>query len=137
MQVERGFTIIELVVAIVVLGIAVPPLLAFFAQTGEASVRSERETTAYFLAMEKIEEVVADRHASGRGYAYLDAANYPSENPVSGFASYQRSVAFEEVDPSDLETAQSGSGYMKATVTVSYSGPSGSYALSCVFCNLP
>ena len=126
-------TVLELVAAIVILGIAVTPVLTYFFETCKKSVLPERHTKAYFLAIEKMEEIIADRHSSLRGYSYLDTANYPDESLSGG---YSRSVTFTEVSSTDLSTEQSGSGYKKISVTVSYSPPAGSYTLSYVVCDL-
>jgi prepilin-type N-terminal cleavage/methylation domain-containing protein len=128
-----GFTLIEVVAAVVLLGIAVPPILAFLAQSGVKGVFPERQTAAYFLAVEKLETIIADRHSPNRGYAYLTTANYPAETLSDG---YTRTVAFQEVAPTSLASAQSGSGYLRITVTVSYANPTGSYRISYVVCNI-
>ncbi len=130
---RAGFTLIEVVAALVVLGIAVPPVLAFLAQSGVKGVFPERQTAAYFLAIEKLETIIADRHSPTRGYAYLTAANYPEEALADGFT---RTVAFQEVAPTNLSTVQPGSGYLRITVTVSYSNPAGSYRISYLVCTL-
>jgi hypothetical protein len=128
-----GFSIIEAVAAIVLLGIAVPPILAFLLQGARGGIFPERQTTSYFLAMEKMEEIIADRHSSSRGYSYLTAAHYPDENLADG---YVRTVAFSEVSPVDLTAPQTGSGYLKITVTVTHAAPAGSYRISYLVCNL-
>ncbi|MCI0650602.1 MAG: hypothetical protein L0Z55_01825 [Planctomycetes bacterium] len=122
--------------AIVILAIALPPLLFAFSEGARDAVLAEKQTISAFLAQQKLEEIVADRHAAGRGYGYLASANYAAESPVAGFASFSRSVSFSEVQAADLATAQSGSGYKKAVVTVDYTGPTGSYVLTCVFCDI-
>lgn len=129
----KGMTLIELVAAIVVLGLIVPPVLMFFAETTKHSLQFERQTLAYFLAVEKMEMVMADRHAVDRGYDYLSPANYPSETLSNGFV---RTVGFQEVSPGDLSAGQSGSGYLKITVTVTYRNPDGNFNLYSLVCDL-
>ncbi len=130
-----GFTLPEVVMAIVVLGIALPPILFSLGKGARDAVYFEHHGIASALAQEKMEALVADRHSSNRGYPYLTNANYAAENPVSGFAGYLRSVSITEVAASDLSTASAGSGYKKVVVTVTYSNPTGSETLTCVLCN--
>jgi Tfp pilus assembly protein PilV len=128
-----GFSILEAVAAIVLLGIAVPPILSFLLEGARGGIFPERQTISYFLAMERMEEIIADRHSSSRGYSYLIPAHYPDESLTDG---YVRMVAFSEVSPADLATPQSGSGYLKITVTVTHAAPAGSYRLTSIVCNL-
>lgn len=128
-----GFTLLELIAAVALLGIAVPPILAFLAQSGVKGVFPERQTAAYFLAVEKLEELIADRHSPNLGYAHLTTANHPAETLPGGFT---RTVAFLEVASSNLSSAHTGSGCLRITVTVSYANPTGSYQISYVVCNL-
>lgn len=129
-----GFTLIELVAAVVLLGIAVPPVLAFLAQSGVKGVFPERQTAAYFLAIEKLEEVIADRHSPNRGFGHLTAANYPAETLPDGFT---RRVDFLEVRPGNFARAQTGSGCLRISVTVSYGNPAGSCRIAYVACDIP
>jgi Tfp pilus assembly protein PilV len=128
----RGATLLEAVFAVLLLGISVPPILGFFRQGTLSSIAPERQTAAYFLAMERMEEIIADRHSSTRGYSYLTAAHYPAESLAGGFT---RTAAFNEVSSADLTTHQSGTGYLLITVTVQYSAPAGSYAISSLVCD--
>ena len=127
---------IELVISVVILGIAVPPLLHVFVEAATDALLPERQTAAYMLAAQKMEEVVADRHAPSRGYDYLVTSNYPAESVLSSFTGFSRTVTFTEVSPSDLTSTQANSGYMRVAVTVSYTAPNGSYVLTCVLCEL-
>jgi prepilin-type N-terminal cleavage/methylation domain-containing protein len=129
---RRGFTLIEGVAAIVILATAVPPMLWAIRQATGHRVNAVLASRARWLTVEKLEDVVADRHSTTRGYAYLTAANYAAEASVTGFPQFSRSVAFAEKG-ADLATA--GTGYMKVTVTTSYNdaaGVSRSVAISTV-----
>lgn len=128
----RGATLLETVFAVLILGISMPPILGFFRQGTLSSIAPERQTAAYFLAMERMEEIIADRHSSTRGFSYLTAAHYPAESLAGGFT---RAATFDDVSPADLTTHQSGSGYRLITVTVQYSAPAGSYALASLVCD--
>lgn len=117
-----GFTLTESVIAIVILSVAVPSMLWAVRQEHKSRVTPVMASKARWLATEKLEDLIADRHSTTRGYSYLTTGNYPSESPVSGFAGFTRSVALSETT-ADLVTA--GTGYMKVTVTVGWTDGTG------------
>jgi hypothetical protein len=80
-------------------------------------------STARWLAAEKLEDALADRHSTTRGYAFVSGANYPPENPVAGFPGFSRTVSISETGP-DLGTP--GAGYKTVTASVSYTDGTGS-----------
>lgn len=114
---RRGFTLIEAISTIVILSIALPPMLWAIRDSHVRRVNPMMSSKARWLAAEKLEDIVADRHSTTRGYAWLIAGNFPAENPVSGFTGFSRTVSFAETG-ADLVTA--GTGYKRATVTVSW-----------------
>jgi len=91
---QAGFTLIELVLIIVIAGIAVLPLSMLFANSSIHSSDARNATIAAQLAQAKMEEITADKNSPARGFSYLVAANYPAESPVTAFSGYSRSVAF-------------------------------------------
>lgn len=114
---RRGFTLIEAIAAVVILALAVPPMLW---SLGEAQVQRANATLASqarWLATEKIEDIIADRHSATRDYGYVVNANYAAEATVSGFTAFSRSVSIVE-RAADLVSA--GTGYKVVTVTVSW-----------------
>lgn len=117
-----GFTLIETIAAIVILTIAIPPMLWAVRQAQVQRVNPMMVSKARWLATEKLEDIIADRHSTTRGYAYLVSANYPNENPVTGYANFTRTVTFNETT-ADLSTA--GTGYMRATVAVGWTDTTG------------
>ncbi len=116
-QPRRGFTLIDSIAAVLILAIAIPPMVLAVRAARIDQVNPVLVSRARWLAVEKLEEIVADRFSLTRGYTWLDTSNYPSESPVSGFAGYTRSVTFTETEV-DLVTA--GTGYMNVTVTVGW-----------------
>lgn len=111
----RGFTLIETIAAILLLAIAIPPMLWAMRDAHIQRVNPTMVITAQWLAAEKLEDIIADRHAPDLGYASLEPANYPDEPSINGFLGFERSVAFNETGP-DLESE--GDGYMTVTVYV-------------------
>ncbi|MBL0869504.1 MAG: prepilin-type N-terminal cleavage/methylation domain-containing protein [Phycisphaerales bacterium] len=128
----RAFTLIELLIAVVVLAIATPPLVLALS---DASVRRSSRTLderARWLAAERLEEIIADRHSAARGYGYVAAGNYPAQSTISGFPGFSRQVS---VTTTGANFALGGTGYKTVTVTVNWTDPRGgakSFALSSV-----
>lgn len=121
-QARRGFTLVETIAAIVILAVAIPPMLWSIRAAHQQRVNPVLLSRARWLAAEKLEDVIADRHSTTRGYAWLSPSNYPAESPVSGFTGFDRSVSLVETT-ADLVTP--GSGYMTVTVTVDWTDGAG------------
>ena len=117
---RRGFTLVECIAAVVVISISVPPMTWAVRQAHKHRVDSIQASRGRWLACEKLEDVIADRHC--RGYPYLVAANYPAEAGIAGSPGFTRSVAFVETGP-NLSSA--GTGYMRVTVTVTFTAGNG------------
>ena len=106
---QAGFTLMEVIVIIVMVAV-------FMAAIGIPLLNSLRETdlpeistTAYFLGLEKLEELGPE--TTGSISAEARAA-------VSGYGDYEREVVVTDVDCDDLSTPEAGSGCRKITVTV-------------------
>lgn len=114
---HSAFTLIEAIIAIVILAVAMPPML--WAIQDSQSTRSAPILTsrARWLATEELEDIIADRHSTTRGYAYVLASNYPAEPTIAGFPGYSRAVAVTETGAA---FASGGTGYKLVTVTVSW-----------------
>ena len=119
---KPAFTLIESLAAVVILAIAIPPMLWSIREAHVGRVDAILSSRARWLATEKLEDVIADRHSTTRGYTYLTTGNYSAESPVTGFANFNRSVALTETT-ADLST--SGSGYMNVTVSVTWNDAMG------------
>lgn len=91
---ERGFTLPEVVLILVIAAVAVLPLGMLFANSSIRSGEAHHATVMAELAQAKMEELAADKNSPSRGFSYLVAANYPVENPVTAFPGYSRSVSF-------------------------------------------
>jgi type II secretory pathway pseudopilin PulG len=119
---KRAFTLVEGIVSVVILATATPAILWAVRQAHLDRVSPVQASFARWLATEKLEDIIADRHSSSRGYSFLTAGNYAAEASISGYPGFSRSVAFAETGP-DLTSA--GTGYMKATVTVGWTDTRG------------
>jgi type II secretory pathway pseudopilin PulG len=118
----NAFTLVEAIVAIVVLSIALPAILSAMSTAHTHRAASTMASTARWLASEKLEDLIADGHSPSLGYSSLVNSNYPAEPSVSGFASFSRSVSIIETGP-DLVTA--GTGYKRLVVTVGFADDRG------------
>lgn len=109
---ERGFTLFEVVMAIVILGVVGLPLALVFANASWRSGDGYLISTATFLAQEKAEQIMADRSSPGRGFDFIISSNYPAESPVSGYPGFSRSVTIAS------DSTYSSVTYRTVTVTV-------------------
>lgn len=85
---ERGFTLVELVLVIVIGIVAMFPLVAMYANATQQSVQPVLITQAVFLAQDRMETVLSDFHAPGRGYSYVTNASYPDVVAPPGFPGF-------------------------------------------------
>lgn len=120
---NSGFTLIEAMIAIVIMAIAMPPILWALRDAHVQRVDPISSSRARWLACEKLEDILADRDSTSRGYAYLTNANYAAEAPVSGFTGFSRSVQVA-VSGANL-VAGSGTGFKTVAVTVTYTNGKG------------
>jgi prepilin-type N-terminal cleavage/methylation domain-containing protein len=122
---RRAFTLIETVMAIIILAVGVPPMLWAVSQAQNDRANPVLFSRARWLAVEKLEDIIADRHSATRGYSYLrdhetGAQNwYPDENPgdISGYPGYGRTVTMNE---KEADLATDGTGYMVVDVAVTW-----------------
>lgn len=119
---RRAFTLIEAIVSIVILATATPGILWAVREAHRDRVSPVKSSYARWLATEKLEDIIADRHSTTRGYTYLVNANYAAEVSIAGSTGFTRSVAIAET-AADLVTA--GTGFKKATVTVGWTDARG------------
>ncbi len=113
----HGFTLIETIAAVVILALAIPPMLWAVREAHIQRVNPMLASKARWLATEKLEDIIADRHSTTRGWAYLIAANYPAEPTITGYPGFSRTVTLTET-LADLSTP--GDGYMTIEVQVQW-----------------
>ena len=113
---RRAFTLIEAIAAIVILSVAMPGMFWALRDSSVRRYDPVQLAKARWLAQEKLEDVIADRHSTSRGYSYVLTANYAAENPVTSFAGFTRSVAVTET----AANFAAGTGWKTVTVTVTY-----------------
>ena len=107
-----GFTLIEVVLIIVMVSIFMASIMLPFISSLRESDMPEVASMAYFLALEKLEELAPVTTGS---------ISAESRAAVIGYGDYEREVAVADVNCDDLSTSQAGSGCRKVTVTVYHS----------------
>lgn len=107
---KKGFSILELIIAIAVLTIGLVGVLQIFPVGLRASYRSGMLTKAAFLAQNKLEEV--------KMAGFDDIVKIPPEIPLSGEEGDFDWEIF--IDAAELEGLASSQDIRKVTVTVSW-----------------
>ncbi len=107
-----GFTLVELVMTIALLTVGVPALISLGTNCLTSMHQGTYATTASMLAQEKLEQVLADRACSTRGFNYIVSGNYPAESSIPPFSGYTRSVTIA------ADSTYSGIVFRNVSVTV-------------------
>lgn len=118
---NRGFTFIEIILVIVIMGIAIPALVSAVAFITQSQVNPMGTTVATTLAQERMEEIIADKMNSVVPFTSINNARYPNDTPRQG---YTRSVNIICVSaPPNLDVdAGCNTNYRRAQVTVQAAG---------------
>ena len=88
---QRGFTLIELIVVIVIMAIASVPLFGLFSQAGISMLANEKIQTATQLAQERAEHLLAVRR--NQGYTAADVSAGQVENLAGNYTGYTRTTS--------------------------------------------
>ncbi len=116
---QKGFTIIETVLMIVLLAIAIPPLLHLFAETAVTGAKASVLPTANVLAIELMEEIKATKFDELS--AKSGSGNWSgSLGPDAGETATNKAT-FDDVDDFNGWTQNFGAGYPGYTAAVSVS----------------
>ena len=106
-----GYSLIEMILVILILAIAIPPIVNIFSQNLTKNVNSEIYTKAILHGEEKLEEILSDKRV--HSYSYVTTNDrYQEESPETG---YSRSVSI--IDASKIIN---GIPYAEVIVTVSH-----------------
>jgi len=82
---NKGFTLIEIIILIVMAGILLPAIIVPFVSAVKSSGKPEMATTAMYLAHQKMEEFMKYRYQN----AALNPTAMTSYADISGFSGYQ------------------------------------------------
>lgn len=113
---KKGFTLIEAILTIMLLGVGMVGVLTLFQNNVAKSNESEYTMIAAYLAQERLERFVQDKRY--RGYNEMIGLGSNEDLAGIGYPGYTRTLTSAEVDPADLTTESSGSQYLKVTCAV-------------------
>ena len=117
MRHARALSLIEVVFAIVILGLAIPPLLVQVSAGVQAQETALIQQNLSQLAAERMNEIFADHANPTRGFAYIQGGVYPNETAPRGLTGYGRQTEIREVSAVNYVTPQAGTGLKRFRVT--------------------
>ena len=118
---QRGFTLIESTVAIIILIIGVFSVISFFPLSLGITGNANSQTIATNLAQSKIEEMRSLNY-SDITIGTFEAKQRLSTSPTSYLYNYQRETTVDLVN-SDFNTSVTDVGFKKITVTSYWQSP--------------
>lgn len=86
---QRGLTLVEVLVALSIVTVGLMATAVGFQQATTLLEVGRQQTTALFLAQQRLEQVKASALWDFDGLA---STKFPPENPVSGYPAYRREV---------------------------------------------
>lgn len=116
---ESGYSLIEVMVAIMILALAIIPMVGMFDAGLRAAVLGSNFDQARALANEKLEDVRALE------YEEAETSYPPTGAPATGtegIFDYEVDTAYAELDGGVVKTEPTARGMMKVTVTVDWDG---------------
>jgi prepilin-type N-terminal cleavage/methylation domain-containing protein len=122
---DKGFSLIETILATVILAVSFLSLVYVFTSTTRHSGNLDFMNTAVLLAHETMEQVTAK--------PFADVANIGTTSYGGNFNRYSFQVAVGYVNVGDLNTQVGGpTDYKRVTVTVTATGWTGTITLICI-----
>lgn len=130
---KKGFTLIEAVLSIALIGIGLVGVLYPFHGAVSSALKADQTTVGLNLARDTLEQIIARRDCNEASCGYASTLSAVTSgiydlNPVPGFAGFTIDASAVEVDPDDDDTVddfgataadyQSGSGVARVTVVV-------------------
>lgn len=91
---EGGYSLIELIVTIILIGIAFPGLLGFIANSMIDTVKNDVINEAVLLAGEKMEQICADKNEPTKGIPYIST---PNQYPPEAIEKFTRNVTVQNI----------------------------------------
>ncbi|MBU0629610.1 MAG: prepilin-type N-terminal cleavage/methylation domain-containing protein [Candidatus Margulisbacteria bacterium] len=108
---RKGFSLIELVIAVAILGIVMYSLITIYITTGLKGSTAEIYTIAQYLAAEKMEQTL--------GGSFELAVNQAQTNFTGDLAQYSFQINFNYTTPADFNASVAGpTDYKKVAVLI-------------------
>ena len=117
----RGFTMIEAMLVMIVIGIAFFGFGYLFGNIDQHALKADQTILATKLAREKLEEVVQQKADAG----YASVVTQAPSSVTSGAWSFTRGVTVNYVNATDFSNAVTDTGYKKVVVTVAWGAGTG------------
>ena len=122
-----GFSLIEAMVAVLLVGLVVTALMMSNGSLTKANAAGVNISTAEFLTEQMREYVAALPYANLAALAAASPYSPPVDvngNAMTQFASFSQQVTVQAVSPADLTTPQGGSDFSRVTVSILFNGAS-------------
>jgi len=116
---DKGFTLIELIIFIVISGMVVLGLVGAFVSLVHEGTPAENIARANFLGQQKLEELTSNAFAS------ITAPDSQTVNNYGGFSGYTVQYTVEYVNSGSINGAASGSATNYKRITVQVTEPVG------------
>ena len=115
----RSFTLIEVIIAIFILGTGIVAVLSIFPMGTQIQKSAQMASTASQLGQAKMEELIS------KSYGEISVATTTEAQLDSPFESYKRVTKVNYWDPVNSTITDSDSGIKKIEITVSWKSPLG------------
>ena len=107
---QAGFTIIEVLVAIVFVSVGIVAVLSALSAGVSGVDRGRRSTTALFLSEQRMEQIKGFALSKNpvQGWANVGSANFPAEayGAIAGYPDYRRTVTITNTPGGAANTKQ-------------------------------
>jgi prepilin-type N-terminal cleavage/methylation domain-containing protein len=118
-QNAKGFTLVEVVLSIIIISVGLFGIMYLFDNVTRGALEADLNTTAVYLARERMERIIAGKVYNG--YNYVTTVNYPATEAVSvGGYNYSRNLTITEVSKVNFTTVSPGSGFKRIDVSVTW-----------------
>jgi len=120
---RRGFTLVEAVFSIAIIGFAVAGLMLLFGTGTKVTAYGNQLSQAVFLADEMramTDDIDFNNLLSYDGQVYAGVDAYG--NPLPGVTGYQQQLIVNGVNPADMSVAVGAVYMIRITVAVTYKG---------------
>ncbi len=117
---ERGISLVECIIAIVIITIGITSLLQSFYTATASAINSEFVVIANNVANQQMENILQDKAQDG--YDAILTASYPLTTQTVSNMEFTTTTNIYEVSGADFVSASVGSGLKRVDVTTSWNG---------------
>lgn len=117
----RGFTLIETILTLLIIGIGLFGIMALFQNVSSQMYHADLQVIAADFAHQKAEQLIAQKAFNG----YNSIVSQPNEALTSGPHTFTRLTTVEFINPSTMALSGVDTGYKRVTVQVTWTGSPG------------